>query len=214
YPYIGSRHTIFLAPFEIAAASFLVASLVRQKLWAGIAIAAVLVGICNASEDPSRARIMKENQRRELMTGAVTYAHRFIPSSELILVDQQSSFLMAYYLCGPDRTPQLGASLDEFFMFTCGGYSFAVFNLWKLRSENFVSAYDKIAHAYGLRPDSRVWVVQAGWGTNLDATLPLQFPKFRCIAPVTFGRNITVIPFVTGSDLLLTTASQTASLGN
>src|SRR5207249_7002414 len=126
YPYIGSRHTIFLAPFEIAAASFLVASLVRQKLWAGILIAAVLVGICNASEDPSRARITKENQRRELMTGAVTYVHRFIPSSELILVDQQSSFLMAYYLCGPDRTPQLGASLDEFFMFTCGGYSFAV----------------------------------------------------------------------------------------
>ena len=34
YPYVGSRHTVFLAPFAIAAASFLLAAVCGQRLWA------------------------------------------------------------------------------------------------------------------------------------------------------------------------------------
>lgn len=201
YPYVGSRHTIFLALFAIAAASFFLATLVRQKLWAGILAAVVLVGISNASEDPSRARITKENQRRELMASALNYIHASIPRGESILLDKQSSFMMAYYLCGPQETPSFDATQGEFFRFSCGGYSFVGFSLWKLKADTFVSEFDRVAHTYGWKPGTRVWVVQAGWGVNLDVGLPSQSRQFRCLTPRIFGQNISVIPFVTAPDL-------------
>jgi 4-amino-4-deoxy-L-arabinose transferase-like glycosyltransferase len=203
YPYVGSRHTVFLAPFAIAAASFLLAAVYGQKLWASLLIAALLMGASNASGRTFEPYIRKENQSRTLMIAAVNEIRQSVPQGDLLLVDFQSSFAIAYYLCGPREIIAIERFRREFNEFSCGGHSivFPSYHVWKLTAGNFPSQFEKMAHTYSLKPGDRVWVFQSGWGANLDTELPLHLPRFRCIAPKSFGENLTVIPFVVGPDL-------------
>ena len=204
YPYSGSRHTIFLAPFAIAAASFLLAAIYGQKLWAGLLIAALIVGASNTSAETFEPFIKKEDQSRTLMTGAMNYIHQSIPRSETILVDYQSSLPLTYYLCGPKAAAQIEPSQDEFVRFRCDGYSIVStkYDVYKLTPGNFPAQFEEMARTEGLEPGDRVWVFQNGWGANLDTELPSHFQKFRCLSPTSFGANLTVIPFLVGPDWL------------
>jgi hypothetical protein len=204
YPYVGSRHTVFLAPFAIAAASFLLAAVYGQKLWASFLIAALLMGASNAYGKTYEPYIRKENQSRTLMIAAVNEIRQSVPRGDRILVDFQSSFAITYYLCGPREIIQTNEWLRrEFSDFSCGGHSivFPSYNVWKLTPGNFPLQFERMAHIYNLKPGDRVWVFQSGWGPNLDTELPAHLSRFRCIAPKSFGDNLTVIPFVVGPDL-------------
>jgi hypothetical protein len=202
YPYVGSRHTVFLAPFAIAAASFVLAAVYGQKLWAGLLIAALLMGTSNTSAETFEPYITKEDQSRALMMGAMDYLHQSVPRSNLILVDMQSSFLIAYYLCGAKETMRHEAAGEAFNSFGCDGYSIVSTNyhVWKLTPDNFPSQFENMVHTYGRKPGDRIWIFQNGWGANLDRNLAWSLPKFRCLAPKSFGRNLTVIPFVVSPD--------------
>ena len=126
YPYVGSRHTVFLAPFIIAAVSFLLAAVCRQKIWAAITLAVLFVGISNTSGKMGEQAITKENQSRALMTAAVHYMHS-IPPGDLILSDYQSAIMITYYLCGPNVTIPVGTLGGTYSKFTCNGHSVAQF---------------------------------------------------------------------------------------
>ena len=196
YPYVGSRHTIFLAPFAIAATSFLLAAVYGQKLWAGLLLATLIMGASNTSAETFEPFITRENQSRTLMVGAMNHIHLSVPRSDLILVDLQSSFTIAFYLCGAKDTIQLEAFREVFNRFSCDGYSVVSTNyhVWKLTPDNFPSQFEKMAHLYGLKPGDRVWVFQNGWGANLDRDLSWRLPKFRCLAPKSFGACIAASP--------------------
>jgi hypothetical protein len=136
----------------------------------------------------------------------VNHMRQSVPRGDLILVDFQSSLPMAYYLCGPRGIIPLETLRGDFFNLSCNGYSIVSLPIWKLTPGNFASQFEKMAHAYGLKSGDRVWVFQNGWGANLDTELPLHLAKFRCLAPKSFGANLTVIPFVVGPDLSPTTS--------
>jgi hypothetical protein len=204
YPYVGSRHTVLLAPFAIAAASWLLATVANGKLWAGLGMAAVLMAASNASGHPPEPYISMENQRRALMIDAMDHIRQAIPRGDRILVDLQSSYTIRYYLCGPAEmfppdTPQSG-----FTDFNCDGYSIVSldYHFWKLTPGNFPPQFEKMVRVYGLKSGDRIWVFQTGWGVNLNEFLPQRVAKFRCLTPKSFGANMTIIPFVVGPDFL------------
>lgn len=201
YPYSGTRHTVFLAPFVIAAVSFALAATFGRKLWAGLLIAALLSVASNTSGLTFEPYIKAENQRRELMTAAMHYVRQTIPRGDLILADYQSSFVIPYYLCGPNAIIAEKFRGDHF-EFSCSGYRVVGSPTWKLTYGDFESEFASMAATYGLPSGQRVWVFQTGWGANLDTELPWFVKKFRCLAPESFGANITVIPFVVGPDRL------------
>ena len=211
YPYVGSRHTVFLAPFAIAAVSFLLAAASGQKLWAGLLIATLLIGASNTSGKPLEPGFTKENQDRALMIAAVHHIQQAIPRGDLILVDYQSSLPLAYYLCGSRQVVSIDRSHAEFDKFSCNGYPIVSLHLWKLRAEALPLQFPKLARTYGLKPGDRFWVFQAGWGGSLVEDLPWFFPQFRCLAPKNFGEDISVIPFVVGPDLLPATPLKNCS---
>ena len=201
YPYVGSRHTAFLAPFIIAAAAFTFAALCRKKLWAGLLAASLLAGVSNYYGNPSEPGITKTNQSRKLMTDAVAYMHQATSNGDLILADQESSLPLAYYYCGPEAADLLNWSGENFDQFHCQGHPIVTLNFWHLRAEGLADSFEKMTRNYGLKPGNRVWVFQAGWKGYLLAQLPRQLAQFRCIAPKTFGENITIVPLVVGPDL-------------
>ncbi len=203
YPYVGGRHTVFLAPFVIAGVSYLLASILGRKPWAVALIAALIVVGAYTSGKTYEPYIKKENQKRSLMTGAMAYIRQTVPKGDVILVDSQSDPPIVYYLCGPADIIQIETYRRAFGEFRCSGYSIisTSYRVWKLTPQNFSSQFEKMASAHGMMPGTRVWVFQTGWGANLDAELSWDVLKFRCMASKSFGENITVIPFQVGPDL-------------
>lgn len=200
YPYVGSRHTIVLAPFAIAAVSFVFSALCRQKLWAGALVATLLMGVSNFYGKPSEPGITRANQSRELMAGAVSYLHQAIPEGDLILADQESTLSLAYYYCAVDNTFFMSWSRSNFDPFTCHGHVIVPLHFWYLRPEGLALPFENMVHNLGLKPGARVWIFQAGWGGNLIARLPRDLAQFHCVTPTTFGENITIVPVMVGPD--------------
>jgi hypothetical protein len=202
YPYVGSRHTVFLAPFAIAGASYLFAMICRQRLWAGLLLAAVLMLISSASARPvDELNPSKGDLRPAVMASAVKYMRNTIPRGDLILVDFQSSLPITYYLCGPRVIIPMDVWGGEYHEFTCGGYPVISLHIWKVIAQSFSRQFQTMAQNHGLRPGERVWLFQSGWGADLGSELPGHDPKFRCLAPKSFGGSATVIPFVVDQDL-------------
>jgi len=201
YPYVGSRHTAFLVPFIIASAAFTFSAVCRRRLWAGLLAASLLAGISSYYGNPSEPGITKANQSRKLMTDAVAYMHQTASPGDFILADQESSLPLAYYYCGPEAANPLNWSGDNSDQFHCQGHPIVTLNFWHLRAEGLAGSFEKMVRNYGLKPGARVWVFQAGWKGYLLARLPEQVAGLRCVAPKTFGENITIVPLMVGPDL-------------
>jgi len=221
YPYVGSRHTVFLAPFAIGAASFAIAAVSRQKLWASLLLGATLMVAANvlpasmglggvatdASALPVEGGVAPGNDSSALMAAAIHHIEQTIPQGGMILVDFQSSLPLTYYLCGPKTIIPIDDYKSENFRFSCNGYSIVSLHLWKLIAGSFPAQFKSMARTSGLKPGDRVWVFQAGWGINLGAELPKSKPQFGCIVPSKFGENISVMPFAVGQDFSPVAAS-------
>ena len=200
YPYIGSRHTVFLAPFAIAAASYLLAAASGQRLWAGLLVATLLMVVSNTSHASVPTEAMTENQSPALMASAVNYMKESIPRGDLILVDYQSSLPLTYYLCGPKVIFPIETFQGDYFEFTCNGYSIVSLHIWKLIPQSFQLQFEKMARSHDLKSGDRVWVYQTGWGVELGTELAAHDAAFRCLAPKRFGSGVTVTPFIVGPD--------------
>jgi len=202
YPYVGSRHTVFLAPFILAAASFSLAALCGQRLWAGLVVATLLLVVSNTAHGSAPTEEMTENQSPALMASAVSYMEQTIPRGDRILVDYQSSIPIAFYFCGPKVIFPIETFQGNYFEFTCKGDPVVSLHVWKLIPEAFRGEFEPMARSHNLKPGDRVWVFQTGWGVDLGTQLAGHDPSFKCLMPKTFGGGITVTPFVVGPDLL------------
>jgi hypothetical protein len=58
-----------------------------------------------------------------------------------------------------------------------------------------------MVQAQRLKSGDKIWVFQSGWAVDLGRQLASTSLKFRCLAPKTFGANISVTPFVVDQDL-------------
>lgn len=201
YPYVGSRYTVFLAPFLIAALSFLLAAVCDQRVWAVLVIAVLLAGASNTSGKSVETSITKENQSRTLMAAAVNHIRQTIPPGGVILTDYESAIMLVYYLCGPKLILPVGTFNLPASRVKCNGYTIGSFQTWSIQPEFFLSHFEIMAQAQRLKSGDRVWVFESGWGVVLGRQLPWSSPKFRCLAPRTFGANISLIPFVVDQDL-------------
>ncbi len=214
YPYVGSRHTVFLAPFAIAGVSYLLAAVSGKRVWAGLLLAVLLMTVSNSFASPIDERALSSGDYSPaVMAAAVNYMKHTIPRGDLILVDFQSSQQLSFYLCGPKFIVPIQAFRFQGFDFkiSCNGYSVVSLHAWKLIAPGFPLQFEKMARSHGLHPGDRVWVYQSGWGSNLGMDLAEKSPKFRCLAPKSFGGTVTVTPFLVGPDFLPAPPSQACS---
>ncbi len=202
YPYIGSRHTVFLAPFAIAAASYILAGATGKKMWAGLLVATLLMVVANTDHWVAPPEEATESQSKALMASAVHYLDQSIQAGDYILSDYQSSPPFRFYFCGPKVFFPTEDFHGGYFDFTCKGKSVVTLPVYKLIPQTFPKEFQKMARAHGLKPGERVWVYQTGWGLDLGTELAGHDAAFRCLAPSKFGERITVTPFVVGPDLM------------
>ena len=200
YPYVGSRHTAFLAPFAIAGASYLFSMISRQRLWTALVIAALLMGLSQAGDKSMELNTSSGDNSPKMMADSIRYLQAANSRGDTILLDYQSSLPFTYYFCGPKTTIPYRIFAGDYFEFRCNGDPLVALRIWKAGAAGFPDQFEKMTRSHSLKPGDRVWIYQTGWGETLDIKLDRQEPRFHCLAPQHFGTGIVIIPFVVGPD--------------
>jgi hypothetical protein len=193
YPYGGTRHSAFLIMFAVAGVSLALAWTVRENLHWGIALAILVVAVCNAFGQPHRPYILREDQSRMQMTRATEFIRSQIPQSDLIFVDYQTRLLLGYYVC-PQQPVPFTAPIGSLEQFQCGSHRAAAAgpDLYIFAADNFLPRWNQLMRALSLTPGQHVWVIQAGWDVNLPNQLQRSLPEIKIGATQWFGENISI----------------------
>jgi Dolichyl-phosphate-mannose-protein mannosyltransferase len=193
YPYGGTRHSAFLIMFAVAGVSLALAWTVKVNPRRGIALAILIVAVCDAFGQPHRPYILREDQSRMQMTRATEFIRSQIPQSDLIFVDYQTRLLLGYYVCSQPPVP-FTAPVGSLEQFQCGNHRVAAAgpDLYIFSADNFLPRWNQLMRALSLTPGQHVWVIQAGWDVNLPNQLQRSLPEIKIGATQWFGENISI----------------------
>ncbi len=202
YPYGGTRHSAFLIMFAVAGVSLAMACSVKENLRWGIALAILIVAVCNAFGQPHRPYILRQDQSRMQMTRATEFIRSQIPQSDLIFVDYQTRLLLGYYVC-PQQPLPFAAPIGSLEQFQCGNHRAAAAgpDLYIFTADNFLPRWNQLMRTLSLTPGQHVWVIQAGWDVNLPNELQRSLPEIKIGGTQWFGKNISITSLQVGKFL-------------
>src|SRR5205807_3119486 len=190
YPFGGTRQCMFLAIFAIPGVSLLLSEAVRERMGYGVAVAVVLVLICNVFGKRRQPYMRRANRHSEQMEGAMEFVREQIPRAEPIFTDYETGILVGHYLCHQRPVPRWSAA-SGFELRECEKHRItSPVEIWVFTLDTFLRNWGPLVRAYRLKAGDRVWVVEQG--VNLATQLREHFPEFHQLQPSSFGRNIEV----------------------
>jgi hypothetical protein len=197
YPYGGTRHNAFLAPFVVAGAAIGLAAWIPTRLWAKSLVLVIALALCNFFPAPPPL-IRARNHSVVLMKNAVGYLRQSAPPGSVLLADYQSGLLLGYYACD-HGVVQVFPPLQRFAKADCGPYTVITAGTqeWRFNADDLPGQLANVAETYGLAPGTKVWLFDAGWITDLAPALS---SENRCSAPRTFGENILICQLTVGGN--------------
>jgi putative effector of murein hydrolase LrgA (UPF0299 family) len=199
YPYGGTRHIAFLMIPAIAGVSVAMACLSKQ--WTrGLALAACVIVACIAFGKPRQPRMDRADQSRANMAAAMEFVGENTSPSDLIFTDYQTDLILGHYLCR-QRPISFDAAPAGFEQFSCAGHRVVSTDYkseWMFWADNFPNAWQRLAKSYSLKPDTTVWIFQAGWGVDLPEDLQHHFAEFHDLRFESFGNNIKIFKMTVG----------------
>jgi hypothetical protein len=202
YPYGGTRHSSFLAPFVIAGVSLVLARATGAQINRGAASALVIVAACHLFGVPHRPYMLRPDQSTANMAHAIASIGREVSPADRIFVDFQTYFLIRSYLC-PEIATGFDASVPGFRSFSCGEYEVISTepdtNIFAAGS--FLLRWNQMVRAYHLPSGQAVWVFEAGWDIGLDRELKQGFPEFHSLEVQSFGRNLRLFRLTVGQPM-------------
>jgi Dolichyl-phosphate-mannose-protein mannosyltransferase len=197
YPYGGTRHNAFLAPFAIGGAVIGLATWIPARLWAKSLVIIIALALCNFFPAPPPL-IRARNHSVVLMENAVGYLRQSAPPGSVLLADYQSGLLLGYYACNHGIV-QVFPPLQRFAKADCSPYSVITAGTqeWRFNADDLPGQLANVAETYGFAPGTKVWLFDAGWITDLAPALT---SENRCSAPRTFGENILICQLTVGGN--------------
>ena len=210
YPYGRTRQCIFLAIVAVGGVSVALARIAKEKLGPALALTVGILVLCRLfGTPPGRDMLPLADQRHEHMDQALAFIRREVSSKDVIYLNKSTEFQLAHYLC--DQKPLVfDRSVTGFESFQCHGLRvISTFpNDDAILLETFPSKWREMAHAYGLKPASKVWIVQGGWTKAFAESLSSRFPELSDLEPHSFGRYLEIF-HVTVGDAASSTVPQT-----
>jgi uncharacterized membrane protein len=176
YPYGGTRHCIYLLLFATAGVSFLIATIVRQRLLPILLLAALLTPYWYLHRLPDPQQMSRKDQVKGLMANAIVNLQTSVRPSEPIFSDYQASILLAYYL-GRDHPPPPPRECGGVTEVQYGAYHFVVVNGWSATATQLVTGIDGWRKGCTSVPANSFWIFDAGWGLNLLDDLTQTVPR-------------------------------------
>ncbi|MBM3315067.1 hypothetical protein FJY71_04395 [candidate division WOR-3 bacterium] len=201
YPYGGTRHLAFLAPFAFAGVSYPLAVLAGRRLWPVLLGIAILMPVWYAKCGRLGAgwSTTPRGVRRELMTDAMEYLRALTPAGGLVFSDIQTQYLLKRYLptAGEIEPGRARAGYTEYWAgarrLICPAMC------WRFAPAEFGDQFFRMSEVYGLGHGEPVCVASAGWGRHLAFSLSglgICYPELR-----TYGNGICVFRVPVGSEV-------------
>jgi hypothetical protein len=194
YPYGRTRHSIFLAMFGIAGMTIAIEAICRRRTGRMLAFAAGIVLLCQISRaQPWLDMLPLADRRHELMDQAVQLIQTKVGPTDVVYVDKATEFQVRRYLCGPEPIP-IDRSVSGFESFQCRGVR-VVSSFPKddaVLAATFPEKWKEMAHAFGLKSGSKVWVVEGGWITGFAEMLRTRYPQLPILDVHHFGHYLEI----------------------
>jgi hypothetical protein len=200
YPYGGTRHNAFLAPFAVGGAAIGLATWLPLRLWTKSLVLVVALALCNFFPAPPPL-IKARNHSVVLMKNGVGYLRQSATPGSVLLADYQSGLLLGYYACGHGIV-QVFPPLQRFTKADCGPYTVITAGTqeWRFNADDLPNRLANVAQTYGLVPGTKVWLFDAGWITDLAPALTRGNQYHGCSEPRTFGENILICSLTVGGN--------------
>jgi hypothetical protein len=200
YPYGRTRQCVFLAIFAVAGVSVVLARIAKERIGPALALTTGILVLCHSfGTPPGRDMLPIADQRHEQMDQALAFIRREVSAGDAIYLNKSTEFQLAHYLC--DQKPVVfDHSVAGFESFQCQGLRVvSTFpNDDAILLETFPSKWHEMAHAYGLNPGSKVWVVQGGWTRGFAESLRARFPELPELEPHSFGQYLEIFHLTVG----------------
>ena len=200
YPYGGTRHNAFLAPFAVGGAVIGLATWMPARLWAKSLVIIIALALCNFFPAPPPL-IRARNHSVVLMKNAVDSLRQSAPRGSVLLADYQSGLVLGYYACNHGIV-QVFPPLQSFAKADCGPYAVITAGTqeWRFNADDLPGQLANVAETYGLVPGTKVWLFDAGWITDLAPALTRGNQYHGCSEPRTFGENILICSLTAGGN--------------
>jgi 4-amino-4-deoxy-L-arabinose transferase-like glycosyltransferase len=191
YPYGGTRHNSYLAGFAMSGVAIAIARWRPERSWAKPAALAAGLAICNFTVLPGGVYMKPRNQRIALMRQAMTFVDQSVPKRSMIVTDLEGGLALGYYLCH-NYALQFQPPFQPFYKAECGDYQLISQDprLWIFRAQTFATDMQTLQRMYGLGPDTKVWLFQAGFVVDKEPDLRAVLRQYGCMRPHEFGQNI------------------------
>jgi hypothetical protein len=197
YPYGGTRHSVFLSVFGVAAISFFITHIPGLRTGRSFAVVVAIAAAFAIFGTPHQPYMTRADQSRGQMEHSLAFIQQRIPPTTPLFVDVQTRLLLGYYLCrqqqGSDESPHA-----DFEVLPCGEYQLITANLWAFSPETFPKLWDEMVRTYNLKPGDTVWVVQEGWGNDPAQKLRHEIPGLNKVEIYSFGRNLQFFELAVG----------------
>jgi hypothetical protein len=159
FPFAGSRHQTYLLPFLAAGISAALACLPRRRAVALLLLEAVIapLWVIRAAPD-NNTRAMPIGD----MTAAIEYVDRKVPRGSLLFVDEETRWVLRYYLARNDTSLDILGS-ETGVKERLGGYVVVVprMYVWAFRPDEALEQVTESARALGVPPGDPLWVVSS-----------------------------------------------------
>ena len=197
YPFGGTRHCVWLAPFIVAGSSLGLNTLFGRR---GPWFAAGLMLIALAAPSFPGPSIKLLNQSRTLMVRVVNQIHRDVPPGRVAVIDRQSVYPFRYYFC-PSETVHYEANPA---LFSCGEYRvWQNPDPWMLTGEQLEADLHDAVLAYHVQPGAKILIFQTGWSVNTEPELRARLRQAGCRDFIQSGDNIVACEVQIERDLTL-----------
>jgi 4-amino-4-deoxy-L-arabinose transferase-like glycosyltransferase len=158
FPFAGSRHQTYLLPFVAAALAAAFTWIPRRfapLALLPVAALALLFIPRNPPDNNPRFLSMRD------MTATIDYINQTIPRSAPLFVDEQTRFVLGYYLGRNDA--RLDAPRAIWTNPTIGDYRLVSSSDWLFVPDDAIADANKLAHGIGLPAGDALWIVSAAW---------------------------------------------------
>lgn len=200
YPYGRTRHCIFLAMFGIAGVSVALTRIAKHRTGPALVLAISTVILCQAfGTQPWRDMLPLADRRREHMDQALEFIRREVSPADVIYLNKATELQVSHYLC-EQKPVVLDRSAPGFESFRCNGIRVvSTFpNDDAVMPDTFSDKWKAMARVYGLKPGSKVWVIEGGWISGFAERLRDRFPEFADLEIHSFGRYLEIFRLTVG----------------
>ena len=187
--YGGSRHSLVLLPFLLAAAGIGGAVLTRSRSSFAVAILLAAAPYWPSRPGVGALLIPREEQAQHHMKAMLAKIRELAPAGSVLIGDGAAKTILGYYLGRADDTSFVDEGAVEAGRFS--GYKIISIRRWALKADELAGLLPQF------KVDSRsagatLLCVSGGWEAPLCARLAKERPDLVRAGPWTFGRNLAV----------------------